>query len=136
MDRIDIHMEVPRVAFEQLQDGGLEEPSAVIKERVEQARTIQRARLEGDPNGPVQQEYQSCNAMMTPGQIKAHCILTPQAGHLLKSAFERLGLTARGHHRVLKVARTIADLEGSKLIDTGHLAEAIQYRKSIASGCR
>lgn len=130
LDRIDIHVEVPRVAFEQLQDGGQEEPSSAIKARVEQTRAIQRVRLEGDLNGPVQEEYQSCNAMMTPGQIKAYCILTPQASNLLKSAFMRLGLTARGHHRVLKVARTIADLEGSELIDTGHLAEAIQYRKS------
>lgn len=130
MDRIDIHMEVPRVAFEQLQNGGLEEPSAAIKARVEQARAIQRARLERDHNGPVQEEYQSCNAMMTPGQIRTYCKLTPQAGDLLKSAFMRLGLTARGHHRVVKVARTIADLEVSELIDTSHLAEAIQFRKS------
>ncbi|MEW5953995.1 MAG: YifB family Mg chelatase-like AAA ATPase [Bacillota bacterium] len=130
MDRLDIHIEVPRVPFEQLQCSGQEEPSADIKARVELARNVQRDRLAGDQeHWPQARVY--CNAYLASKQIKKYCLLTPRANSLLKSAYNRLNLTARGHNRILKVARTIADLAQSELIRTHHLAEAIQYRNRV-----
>ena len=127
MDRLDIHVEVPRVAFEQLQCTGQEESSADIKARVELARGAQRERLAGDTD-PRSQALVYCNADLTSRQIKKYCLMTPGASDLLKSAYNRLNLTARGHNRILKVSRTIADLDQSELIRTHNLAEAVQYR--------
>jgi magnesium chelatase family protein len=92
------------------------EPSASIRERVEAARQIQRER------------FRKCNADMTSRQLRKHCELDPPSRRLLIAAIERLGLSARGHDRILKVARTIADLAGTERVDSGHLAEAVQYR--------
>ena len=91
-------------------------PSASIRERVEAARDIQRER------------FRQCNAEMTSRQIRKHCTLDPSSRRLLISAIERLGLSARAHDRILKVARTIADLAGAEQIEAGHVAEAVQYR--------
>lgn len=121
LDRIDLHIEVPAVAYEDLeqkQETG--EPSAKIKERVDRAREIQMARYRG--SGIYS------NSQLTPGLMEEFCSLEPAAAELLRQAFENLGLSARAHNRILKVARTIADLSGSKNIEPMHLAEAIQYR--------
>lgn len=121
LDRIDLHIEVPAVAYEELeqrQETG--ESSAKIKERVDRAREIQMARYRG--SGIYS------NSQLTPGLMEEFCNLEPAAAELLRQAFENLGLSARAHNRILKVARTIADLSGSKGIEPMHLAEAIQYR--------
>ena len=121
LDRIDLHIEVPAVAYEELeqrQETG--ESSAKIKERVDRAREIQMARYRG--SGIYS------NSQLTPGLMEEFCSLEPAAAELLRQAFENLGLSARAHNRILKVARTIADLSGSKGIEPMHLAEAIQYR--------
>ena len=121
LDRIDLHIEVPAVAYEELeqkQETG--ESSAKIKERVDRAREIQMARYRG--SGIYS------NSQLTPGLMEEFCSLEPAAAELLTQAFENLGLSARAHNRILKVARTIADLSGSKDIEPMHLAEAIQYR--------
>lgn len=126
LDRIDIQIEVPRVEFEKLSDDRRGEPSAQIRERVERARAIQQARFHG--TGIL------CNAEMGPGHIRAYCRMEPQAQALLKTAMQQLHLSARAYHRVLKVARTIADLEGSDLLRAHHLAEALQYRSRWPMG--
>ncbi|SHF01340.1 magnesium chelatase family protein [Desulfofundulus australicus DSM 11792] len=120
LDRIDIHLEVPRVDYEDLAGREPGEPSSEIKKRVERARNIQRQRF--GPGGT------SCNARMTPAQVRRFCSLSREARSLLASVFRRLNLSARSHDRMLKVARTIADLEGSEVIEAAHLAEAVQYR--------
>lgn len=120
LDRIDIQIEVPRVEFEKLSDDRRGEPSARIRERVERARALQQERFHG--TGIL------CNAEMGPGHIRAYCRMEPQAQALLKAAMQQLHLSARAYHRVLKVARTIADLEGSDLLRAHHVAEALQYR--------
>jgi magnesium chelatase family protein len=127
LDRIDIHIEVPRVDFEKLSGERTGDPSAVIRARVETARQLQRGRFlpEGpDGGGPAL----ACNAEMGPGEIRQHCALDESGQALMKAAMSQLQLSARGYHRVLKLARTIADLTGSPQIETGHLAEALQYR--------
>lgn len=121
LDRIDLHIEVPAVAYEELeQRQEAAESSAEIKKRVDRAREIQRNR------------YRGCgiysNSQLTPGLMEKFCGLRPEGAALLKQAFENLGLSARAHNRILKVARTIADLAGSETIEAVHLAEAIQYR--------
>lgn len=120
LDRIDIYIDVPRVEFEKLGDHRRGEPSAVIQERVEAARARQRERFRGTEL--------TCNADMGPGDIERHCRLDATGEALMQQAARQLGLTARGYHRVLKVARTIADLEGADNIQAHHLAEALQYR--------
>jgi len=122
LDRIDLTVEVEAPDFETLADKPTGEPSAVIKERVDGARAIQAERF-GRGGIP-------CNAQMTRGDIEALCPLDGSCQALLKGAFERLGLTARSYDRVLRVARTIADLDGAEDIETVHLAEALQYRAS------
>ncbi len=121
LDRIDLHIEVSAVPYEDLeQRRETAESSAQIKERVNRARTIQL------------QRYQNrgiySNSQLTPGLMEEFCALKPDGAALLKQAFENLGLSARAHNRILKVARTIADLAGSENIEAIHLAEAIQYR--------
>lgn len=120
LDRIDIVVEVPAVHFEDLRRRAEAEPSAAIKERVDQARAVQNNRF-GRSRG-------MCNARMGPEEMRRYCALDEAGAGLMKQAFEALGLTARSYDRILKVARTIADLGGSDQIQPVHLAEAIQYR--------
>jgi magnesium chelatase family protein len=119
LDRMDIQIEVPRVSYEELAGEGEGEVSLRIKTRVENARAIQRERL-GQKN--------LANSEMNPRQVRLFCKLDAQGKELLHKAYKQLGLSARAHDRILKVARTIADLSGEKYILTEHLAEAIQYR--------
>jgi magnesium chelatase family protein len=120
LDRIDIHIEVPRVEYEKLSDDRLGEPSAAIRARVEAARARQRQRFQGS--------RLLTNADMGPGEVREHCRLDGAGKSLLRAAMQQLHMSARAYHRILKLARTIADLAGSDAIQTAHLAEAIQYR--------
>ena len=120
LDRIDIQIEMPEVGYAELSDKSAGEPSAIVRGRVNAARERQRARF--------QQEGILTNAQMNPAQIKKYCAPTGDAEKLLKTAFDRLQLSARAYQRILKVARTVADVEGSEEILTEHYAEAIQYR--------
>ena len=120
LDRIDIHIEVAPVDYEQLSDNSKGEGSAAIKARVDMARDIQRKRFKGTGI--------TCNANMTPKMTKDFCVLSDDANELLKISFERLGLSARAYDKILRIARTIADLDGSENIEINHIAEALQYR--------
>ena len=124
LDRIDIEIELPSVSYDEI-SGKTEkgESSAEIRKRVNEARrfTAQRMRNSGDPEDTL-------NARMTPAMIQKHCVLDEEASSLMRDAFESLGLSARGHDRVLRVARTIADLDGMESINADHIAEAIMYR--------
>ena len=120
LDRIDIVVEVPAVHFDDLRRRAEAEPSCEIKKRVDAARTVQQNRFR--ENGSM------CNARMGPEEMRMHCALDDGCAALMKQAFETMGLTARSYDRILKVARTVADLEGSEHIQMQHLAEAIQYR--------
>jgi magnesium chelatase family protein len=121
LDRIDLHVDVgPVPASGSLPGEGGPSESAVVCDRVREARERQRARL---GRSPVR-----LNARLTPRQLARHCALPPAGRDLLARATARLGLSARGHDRVLKVARTIADLAGAETIKTEHLAEALAYR--------
>jgi magnesium chelatase family protein len=120
LDRIDIHIEVPRVDYEKLADSRQSEKSATVRERVESSRERQRQRFAGTKL--------TCNTEMGPAQIREYCKLEPAGQTLLKAAMSQLHLSARGFHRILKLARTIADLAGSDTIAAAHLAEAVQYR--------
>jgi magnesium chelatase family protein len=127
LDRIDIHIEVTPVPFDKLSDDRRGEPSALIRQRVTQARTLQTQRFKT-------QESLHYNAQMGPKQISAYCALDQTAKNLLKDAMERLNLSARAYDRILKVSRTIADLEAVKDISPSHIAEAIQYRSLDRDG--
>jgi magnesium chelatase family protein len=120
MDRIDLHIEVPRLSFDKLQESKKEETSAEIRKRVENAREIQEKRFLGLAI--------ISNAEMSADQIKTFCALDAESIELLRSAVIALKLSARGYHRIIKIARTIADLANSDKIDSMHIAEAIQYR--------
>lgn len=120
LDRIDIQVEVTPVPYEKLQNDEKIETSEQIKIRVNRARKIQNKRYE-------EMEIYS-NSQLTPKLIEKYCKLDKQSKELLKKAFDRLGLSARAHGRILKVARTIADLEQKENIEIQHIAEAIQYR--------
>ncbi len=120
LDRIDIHVEVPRVEYEKLASDVSLETSELIRVRVEGARERQRRRFEGT--------HLSCNAEMGPGEVREYCRLDDAGRSLLRSAMYQLQMSARAFHRILKLARTIADLAGEEEITTAHLAEAIQYR--------
>ncbi len=120
LDRIDIHVEVPRVDYDKLTDNRLGEPSEAIRQRVERARERQRQRFEGTPL--------TCNADMGPGEVRRLCQLDDAGRSLVRAAMHQLQMSARAFHRILKLSRTIADLAGSQEIETAHLAEAIQYR--------
>ncbi|MBQ7977632.1 MAG: YifB family Mg chelatase-like AAA ATPase [Clostridia bacterium] len=122
MDRIDLHIEVDGISFEELTAvQGTEEPSSVIRERVNYARARQRERFKGTKT--------KCNAKMNSKQVAQYCALDEESQSLMKEAFEAFNLSARAHNRILKVARTIADIEGSENIGLYHLAEALGYRK-------
>jgi magnesium chelatase family protein len=120
LDRIDIHVEVPRVDYEKLSSDRLGEPSAAVRKRVEAARARQRVRFEGTSL--------VTNADMGPAEIRRFCQVDDAGKALLKAAMQQMHLSARAYHRILKLARTIADLAGSDTIQTTHIAEAIQYR--------
>lgn len=120
LDRIDLHVQVNSVPYEQLRERRPAESSAMIRQRVNRARAIQRERYGG--------KGIYCNAQLEPGMMRDCCPLTEGAQNLMAGAFDALGLSARAHDRILKVARTIADLEGEERISEMHIAEAIQYR--------
>ena len=123
LDRIDMYVEVPSVEYEAMRRKEKPESSAVIRKRVNAAREVQKQRFSGTEV--------SCNAYMPPAMIGQFCALDAAGERLMQSAFDRLGLTGRSHDRILRMARTIADLEGAARIEAPHLAEAIQYRSSI-----
>ena len=122
LDRIDMYIEVPSVEYEAMRRREQPESSAVIRQRVNAAREVQKQRFAGTEV--------SCNAYMTPAMIGRYCRLDDAGEKLMQGAFDRLGLTGRSHDRILRMARTIADLEGAVAIEAPHLAEAIQYRSS------
>lgn len=127
LDRIDLHIEVTPVPFGELSRRQAAESSSDIRSRVIAARQIQSKRFEND-------KHVHCNAQMSARDLKKYCGLKTDGGALLKNAMERLGLSARAYDRILKVARTIADLDRAADIETGHLAEAIQYRSLDREG--
>ncbi len=122
LDRIDIHIEVPRVDFEKLSDNRRGESSEEIRVRVDAARKKQRARFAGLNNGVM------TNADMRVAEVRQFCELDIEGQTLIKAAMTQLQLSARAYHRILKLARTIADLAGEENIQPTHLAEALQYR--------
>jgi magnesium chelatase family protein len=126
-DRIDLHVEVTPVPFAELNGNKNGETSATIRERVMKARDIQLARYNGQPG-----IY--CNAQISTRLLKEVCALNTACQNLLKTAMDRLNLSARAYDRILKVSRTIADLAGSEDIKAEHLAEAIQYRSLDREG--
>ncbi len=133
LDRIDIHVEVPRVDYQKLSDDRLGEASEVIRGRVEGARKIQRARFAVKRESTHQSriaihESLACNADMRVAEIRQYCKLDGAGESLMRAAMGQMNLSARGYHRVLKLARTIADLAGCENIQAAHLAEALQYR--------
>ncbi|MEI7554296.1 MAG: YifB family Mg chelatase-like AAA ATPase [Chloroflexota bacterium] len=133
LDRIDIHIEVPRVEYEKLADTRLGEPSARMRERVARAREIQLKRF--DSYRPSANEESKTprrlftNSEMGAGEVRVFCKTDTAAESLLKAATRQMALSARAYHRILKLARTIADLSGSEAIQAAHIAEAIQYRR-------
>ena len=122
LDRIDMHIDVPSVEYEAMRRKEQPESSADVRARVNAAREVQKKRYAGTDV--------SCNAYMTPAMIGQYCALDAAGEKLMQGAFDRLGLTGRSHDRILRMARTIADLEGAEHIEAQHLAEAIQYRSS------
>ena len=126
LDRIDIHLEVVPVPFNKLSEMRSGETSTEIRERVIKAREIQRERFAN--------ENIYANAQMSSKMLRAYCQIDPSGQALLKTAMEKLGLSARAYDRILKVSRTIADLEGIESIQAYHLGEAIQYRSLDREG--
>ena len=126
MDRIDIHVEVPRVDYQKLSNDRLAESSAVIRQRVQAARDIQVHRYSRVDSASI-----VCNADMRVAEIRQYCKVDEAGESLVQAAMRQMNLSARGYHRVLKLARTIADLAGSEGIQAPHLAEALQYRPKL-----
>ena len=130
LDRIDIHIEVPRLEYDKLSERRLGESSSAIQARVEAARQIQRQRFAQFSNKTA--ELLTCNADMHPAEVRQVCDLDESGRTLMRTAMNQLQLSARAYHRILKLARTIADLAGSQAITTTHLAEALQYRPRVS----
>ena len=122
-DRVDIKIEVQAVRYEEMTGKRRGETSAEVRARVNAARRFALSRF-----ASAGLSDQFCNAAMTPRQIRQFCVLEKEAEQLLKTSFERLGLSARGYDKILRVARTIADLDGSESITARHVAEAVQFR--------
>ena len=120
LDRIDLLVEVPALEYDELARRGSGETSEQIRTRVNAARTVQTRRFGNSGT--------TCNARMTPRELDEYCALDETCSTLMRQAFDALGLTARSHGRILRVARTIADLDGAARIGPRHLAEAVQYR--------
>ena len=120
LDRIDIQVEAPALSIEELREAAPGEPSATMRVRVEAARARQRQRFGSRTGG--------CNALLGGRELREYCALERAQGDLLQQAMEKLGLSARAYDRILRVARTIADLAGADRIATAHLLEAIHYR--------
>jgi magnesium chelatase family protein len=143
LDRIDIHIEVPRVEYDKLSDSRLGELSSAIQERVEGAREIQRRRFAERVHQNLVKTRQdhgstsllpvACNADMGPAEVRLFCSLDDACRALMRSATNQLHLSARAYHRTLKLARSIADLAGADQIGPAHLAEALQYRSKSLS---
>jgi magnesium chelatase family protein len=134
LDRIDIHIEVPRVDYEKLSGDRVGESSECIRSRVQAARNIHRARFT-NPDSRMPNNGSStdivCNVDMRVGEIRQFCKLQDEGQSLMRAAMTQLNLSARAYHRILKLARTIADLAGSEEIQSVHLAEALQYRPKL-----
>ena len=126
LDRIDIHIEVPRVDYEKLSSDRVSETSETIRSRVQAAREIQNKRF---ANGEAKDIV--CNADMRVGEVRKFCKLQAEGQSLMRAAMSQLNLSARAYHRILKLARTIADLAGSEEIQSAYLAEALQYRPKL-----
>jgi magnesium chelatase family protein len=129
LDRIDIHIEVPRVDYEKLSGDRLGETSEAIRSRVQTARDIQNKRFTSGASSDI-----VCNADMRVGEVRQFCQLQAEGQSLMRSAMSQLNLSARAYHRILKLSRTIADLAGSEEIQSTHLAEALQYRPKLMLG--
>ena len=126
LDRIDIHIEVPRVDYEKLSGDRVGETSDAIRSRVQAARNIQNQRFSKNGSSDI-----VCNADMRVGEISQFCRVGDEGQRLMQAAMTQLNLSARAYHRILKLARTIADLAGSEEIQSVHLAEALQYRPKL-----
>jgi magnesium chelatase family protein len=126
LDRIDIHIEVPRVDYEKLSGDHLGESSECIRARVQAARDIQNKRFSSNGLSDI-----ICNADMRVGEIRQFCRLQDEGQSLMRAAMSQLNLSARAYHRILKLARTIADLARCEEIQSVHLAEALQYRPRL-----
>jgi magnesium chelatase family protein len=129
LDRIDIHIEVPRVDYEKLSGDRVGEPSECIRARVQSARDIQTKRFSKHGSSDI-----VCNADMRVGEIRQYCHLPEDGQSLMRAAMTQLNLSARAYHRILKLARTIADLARSEEIQSAQLAEALQYRPKLMMG--
>lgn len=123
LDRIDLHLEVSAVPFTEINDERQGETSARIKKRVDDTRKRQTERYRS--HGSIH-----CNAQMGPREIEKYCQLDQASMNLLERSVEKLGLSARGYHRILKIARTIADMDNRKELQLSHVAEAVQYRRN------
>ena len=123
MDRIDIHLDVQRVPYQKLEAAGTGESSKVIRDRVAAARWLQAERF-----APLNRPHVLVNGDMGPAEVQRFCGLDETGKTLMRAAVQQMNLSARAYHRVLKLARTIADLAGEGEVQTPHLAEALQYR--------
>ncbi len=129
LDRIDIHIEVPRVDYEKLSGNKVSETSETIRQRVQAARNNQQTRFTNPNSSNI-----VSNADMRIAEIRQFCQLQDEGQSLMRAAMSQLQLSARAYHRILKLSRTIADLAGSEEIQSGHLAEALQYRPKLIIG--